>query len=136
MMADVTHTSVTLSSFIGGEWSNFALGALLVVAGVAVLLMRTGRSGAPRRRRNPDLAAMMVCLGALLTVTSAARLRNWTGAGNDTVHLVGLAIALVMIVFGVRYLIRTQDSPIPALGPNLPWPNSDVPIDPPASPTD
>jgi hypothetical protein len=112
MIAGVTNTTVTLSSLIGGEWSNFALGALLLVAGLVVFALRS-RPGAARRRPSRDLAAIMACLGALLTVTSAARLRGWTGSGNNTVHLVGMGIVIVMIVFAVRYLVRTPDSRIP-----------------------
>ena len=109
MIADVTNSSVTLSSLIGGEWSNFALGVLLLAAGIVEIALRS-RPGAAKRRRSRDLAAIMACLGALLTVTSVARLRGWTGAGNTTVHLVGVGIVIVMIVFAVRYLILTPDS--------------------------
>jgi len=48
---------------------------------------------------------MLICLGVMLTIGSAARILGWTGAGLTVVFAVAVIAALGAIAFALRAFV-------------------------------
>lgn len=85
------------------NWFGLAVGvACLLEALLFALLRRRDSKRLSRRQRSWP---MLVCLGVMLTVGSAARMRGWTGDGLTVVFAVTVTAAVGAIVFALRALV-------------------------------
>jgi hypothetical protein len=121
--------------FTNADGLDVAAGAFVLATGVVALLRHYQPSVAKPPTRL-EQAIMLLSMGIMLLVRSAAQLRGWTGAGLTTANVISTIACVMTMVFAILSLVRTPDRRFPALGPNLPWPNGDIPIDPPSASTD
>ncbi|MEW2116983.1 hypothetical protein AB0945_17655 [Streptomyces sp. NPDC005474] len=87
----------------GSAWFGLAVGVGLLLEATALFALRH-RPGRVKQRAGDRQLPMLLCMGVMLTTSSAARLRGWTGNGMTAVFLIGMAAAAATIVFAVRSL--------------------------------
>ncbi len=84
------------------NWFGLAVGAACLLEALLFALLR--RRGSKRLSRRQRSWPMLICLGVMLTVGSAAHMRGWTGAGLTVVFAVTVIAAVGAIVFALRAL--------------------------------
>ena len=89
------------------DWFGLAVGAACLLEALLFTLLRW--KGSKRLLRRQRSWPMLICLGVMLTVGSAARMRGWTGGGLTVVFAVTVIAAVGAIVFALRALV---DGPI------------------------
>ena len=85
------------------NWFGLAVGAGCLLEALLFALLR--RRGSERFGRRQRSWPMLTCLGVMLTVGSAARMRGWTGAGFTAVFATAVIAALGAIAFALRALV-------------------------------
>jgi hypothetical protein len=85
------------------NWFGLAVGAGCLLEVLLFALLR--RRGSERLSRRQRSWPMLVCLGVMLTVGSAARVRGWSGVGLTVVFAVTVIAAVGAVVFALRALV-------------------------------
>jgi len=83
------------------NWFGLAVGAVCLCEPLLLLLRRHRRDSARLRQRQRSWP-MTSCLGVMLTVGSAARMRGWTGTGMTLVFAFMVTSSVAAIVFALR----------------------------------
>ena len=85
------------------NWFGLAVGAGCLLEALTFILLRRKGSKQPSRRQRSW--PMLVCLGAMLTTGSAARMRGWTGSGMAVVFAVMVIAAVGALMFALRAML-------------------------------
>ena len=89
------------------NWLGLVVGLVCLLESLLLYVLR--RRQPSDRRRRPGLA-MIVCLGVMLTVGSASRMRDWTGGGQTAAFVLSAAAAIAAVVFAARVLAGRASS--------------------------
>ena len=89
------------------EWFTLGVGIFCLIEGTIIVCRRSDARGRLARVQ----PALVLCLGGMLAPDSAARLRDWTGAGMVAMTVLSLAASVTVVVLSAWALSKRDVAP-------------------------